>query len=283
MKKLLLPFSLLLLLAACEEKGPAIDFSGIEASDTSYLAPVEAPQARNVLIEEATGVKCSNCPQGAELISGLQAAHPGRVIAVGLHAGSLTAPFAFSNYDFTTDDALNLLNNYFGIDPSKPAAVIDRTKTGSDYFVNRTLWTSITENRLTVPSVANITLSSTYNEADHQAIIKVRVAYTQSVTEKQSLTVGIVESGMIDPQEDGLDIDTFYTHNHVLRDLLTPYNGSSVLSGTSPIPAGQVYERTFIYNVNEAWVPANCEVFAFVHNDETDNREVGQVTETPLK
>lgn len=283
MRKLLLPVAAVLLLAACKEKGPAIDFSGITASDTTYLAAPETPQPRNVLIEEATGVKCSNCPKGAAVIHDLQAAHPGRVIAVGLHAGSLTAPFAYSNYDFRTEEAGQLLNAYFGIDPAKPAAVIDRTKTAGDYFITRTLWAATTENRLNLTSRANITINSSYNETEKTAVIKVRVAFTGTVSEKQSLTVGIMESGMIDPQEDGIVIDTFYTHNHVLRDLLTPYNGASIVSAVNPIPAGQVYERTFIYPVSDAWVPANCEVFAFIHHDEPDNREVGQAAVAPLK
>ena len=283
MRKLLLPFAVLALLASCTEKGPSIDFTGTQASDTTFLAAPEVAEPRNVLIEEATGVKCSNCPKGAAVIHDLQTSHPGRVVAVGLHAGSLTAPFAYSQYDFRSDAAAQLLNDYFGIDPAKPAAVIDRTKTAGDYFITRTLWTSTSENRMSLPSRANISISSSYNETEKTAVIKVRVAFTGAVTLNQSLTVGIMESGMIDPQEDGIVIDSFYTHNHVLRGLLTPYNGASILSSTNPIPAGQVYERTFIYSVNEAWVPANCEVFAFIHNDETDNREVGQVAVAPLK
>lgn len=284
MRQLLLPCAILILLAACKEKGPAIDFTSTQASDTSYLAAPETAQPRNVLIEEATGVKCSNCPKGAATIRELQNAHPGRVVAIGLHAGSLTSPFPYSQYDFRTEVAGQLLNDYFGIDPAKPAAVIDRTKTGGDYFIgSRTLWASTTESRLNEPSRANITINSSYNEAEKTAVIKVRIAFTETVTQKQSLTVGIMESGMIDPQEDGIIIDTFYTHNHVLRGLLTPYNGASILRNISPVPAGQIYERTFIYQVNEAWIPANCEVFAFIHHDEGDNREVGQAAVAPLK
>jgi len=284
MRKLLLPVCTVLLLAACKEKGPAINFSSVQAADTTYLAATETAQPRNVFIEEATGVKCSNCPKGAQVIHDLQTAHPGRVISVGLHAGSLTQPFAFSAYNFQTEDAASLLNNYFGIDPPKPAAVIDRVKSGADYFIlNRSLWTSTAEARLAVPSRANITISSSYNETEKTAVIKVRIAFTQSVSEKQSLTVGLMESGMIDPQEDGFDIDTNYVHKHVLRELLTSYNGDGILSSISPIPAGQVYERTFIYPVNAAWNPANCEVFALIHNNEADSREVGQSAVAPLK
>jgi hypothetical protein len=100
----------------------------------------------------------------------------------------------------------------------------------------------------------------------------------------QNLTVGIIENNIIDAQEYTSYIDTFYQHNHVLRDFLTPASGSAVLDSFATKKAGRVYERIFIYNVDSKWNAANCEVFAYVFKNESgQDYEIAQAAKKSLK
>src|SRR5690606_41258473 len=73
-----LSFGILILgvLSSCKEKGRAIDFSKITASDTTYVTTPETTSLRKVLIEEYTGVQCTNCPAGVGLLKSLDEQNP---------------------------------------------------------------------------------------------------------------------------------------------------------------------------------------------------------------
>ena len=74
-----------------------------------------------------------------------------------------------------------------------------------------------------------------------------------------------------------------YDHEHVLRDIITSPTGSTILSGMTSIPAGQVYQRTFIYTIPAGWNADNCHVVAYVSNNEPSTQEVVQAGEAALK
>ncbi|RYZ28301.1 MAG: Omp28-related outer membrane protein, partial [Sphingobacteriales bacterium] len=129
----------------------------------------------------------------------------------------------------------------------------------------------------------NVTVTSDYNEGSRTAVIKVRVAYTSDITEKQSLMVAVTEDKIIDVQAYPDHHDEEYEHNHVLRDFITPVSGSSIADSLAVKEKGRVYERTFIYEVDANWNHANCNVVAFVFNNGTPGMEVAQIAETRIK
>jgi len=98
----------------CKEIGPSIDLSPIKPSDTTFVAAPESATLRSVLVEEYTGVKCVNCPEGAAILKAAAEANDGRVIVIGLHSGSLTSPIdGESKYDFRTQHAKDLMTSFF--------------------------------------------------------------------------------------------------------------------------------------------------------------------------
>lgn len=126
-------------------------------------------------------------------------------------------------------------------------------------------------------------VTSTYNDATREAVIKVKAAFTQNVSKKMMLSVTLVENKIIDAQEYPTYIDTFYEHSHVMRDILTQTYGTPVMDTLTQKTAGRVYERTFKYTINAAWKPENCKVIAFMSNNENNDKEVAQAVETDLK
>lgn len=268
----------------CKEIGPAVDLSPIVAKDTTYMGIIESPTPRKVLVEEYTGVKCPNCPNGAAILRSIEDANPNRLVVVALHSGSLTSPIVpDSKYDFRTVAAANIMA-YFGEDPSKPSGAIDRVKNAGAYFMDKGLWQQKITDRFSVPSKENITITSTFDTTSKQAIIKVSVAYTSDVVDHQSLMVGLIENNIVDAQDSSIVLIPDYHHNHVLRDILTPASGSAVLDSLTTKSAGRIYERIFIYTVNSTWNAANCEVFAYLFKNENgQDNEVAQAAITHLK
>jgi hypothetical protein len=297
MKKIFLAASSAIILFginACKEVGPSIDLTPVivdtsfheRAFDTTYTEAVPGADRKKVLVEEYTGVQCTNCPDAAEVLKNYDINHPNKIVVVGLHGGKLAEPVLNeSKYDFRTEEVSNLMNSYFGEKPPQPAAAIDRIKEGDGYFNNdRLSWASVIDQRSATTSPVNITLNSRYDSAYNKIVIKVKLVYTASVSLKQHLSVWIMEDSLIDVQLFVDHHDPNYVHNHVLRDFITPVIGASVLDTVSVKEPGRVYERTFIYTPKKAeWNLDNCKIVAFVHNSESGDKTVAQVAEVKVK
>ncbi len=300
MKRLLLHVAACaLLFTACKETGPAIDF-GPAAKDTAYMATAETPQQRVVVMEEFTGVSCGPCFLAHKRLKAIEEKYPNRVAVLGLQVfgpaqskpleqGASAHPDVWTRNDNRNPKATEIGTDLYGGIGQLPQAGIDRTPvnstTSSLLYSDNRAWETAVDGRITKPTAANVTVTSTYTDNNHQAIIKVRVAYTQAVAKTQVLNVGIIENNIIDAQEGGdtTDFTQNYTHLHVFRDMLTAPTGTIILSGIATKQPGQVYERTFIYDVNPAWNVENCRIVAYVSNNEGPDKETVQGAETHLK
>ncbi len=299
MKHLLLPIAACaLLFNACKETGPAIDF-GPAAKDTAYMATVEVPQQRVVVMEEFTGVSCSPCFLAHKTLKAIEEKYPNRIAILGLQvfgpaqskpldSNSSLHPGVGTRSDNRTSKGTELGTDLYGGIGTLPQVGIDRTVNSvksSLLYDDRKTWASTIDNRIAKPTYANVTITSSYTDNNRQAIIKVRVAYTQAVAKTQVLNVAIIENNIVDAQEGGdtVDYTANYTHNHVFRDMLTASTGSTILSGIATKNPGQVYERTFVYNVDPAWNVDNCQIVAYVSNNEGTDKETVQGAEAHLK
>jgi len=283
----------------CKEKVAGFDTTPVIARDTTYVAAVEAPQWRRVLIEEFTGVSCGPCPQGHRLIDAILAEHYNStekfdsVSVIGIQSTGipqaepvheeLDGNFYSSKHDNRTADGSELYNAVYGTFGSIPQAGIDRIPSAGKLNLPKDIWAGNVNTRLRVPSAVNITLSSIYNASTRQAVINVHIAYTGRVDKKQNLNLALIENDVIDAQKNGLDIDSVYHHEHVLRDMITAASGSPMLGSIASKEPGRVYDRTFIYDVDAAWVPDNCRLIAYVTNNEGADVEVQQAAEISLK
>ena len=280
-----IPLSVIVLFSACtKEIGPAIDFSKVQAKDTFYMAPVENAQLKNVLIEEFTGVKCPNCPDGHNIVATIQNANPSRVIAIGYYpfGQAQTEPLKdLTKADFRIADATELSTLLGGIQ-FLPIAAVDRKMFGGAILTARTLWSSNVQARLAVATPINMQLSVSYDDASREAIIKTTLKYTSALSTKHNISLAIYENNLVDAQEYPTYIDSSYTFKHVLRDVITPVGGASVLDSLTNKAAGLVFEKTILYTLPAKWNPSNCKIVAFVH-DAAATKEVYQVIEKSVK
>lgn len=290
-------------LSACKEKGPIIDLGQHTAKDSTYVAAAEPADPHMILVEDFTGASCSNCPAAHEVLNNLAAQHQNRLAILGMHifnfgqANPYDSPDGLYHhaYDFRTQDATDISNTIFGGVSAMPAAGFDRRNgigggilnPPSDNLAVSALWSNIITGLVDTSSPINLTVKSSLNTAGDTAYVVVRVAYTKAVSTKNTLSVAITESNLLDLQEDPnapnsvYDID--YQFNDVVRGFVSATMGSSMLDSLSTKEAGRVFIRSFLYKVDPSWKAANCKVVAFVANAETGDKHVLQAAVANLK
>lgn len=254
-------------LTACKEVGPDINLGNNQnvVADTTYVeSPVAAPQQKNVVIEEFTGVKCPNCPQGHQIIAGLKTQYPERVVSVSFHPiNSLGIKYPFSVYDFRSPDAQSLFD-YIGQIGQEPAAGIDRKLYSGEaaILLDKSKWANYVNQQISQTPPVNILLTKSYDTSNHELTIVAEVHYTQNIAEENKLTVLLTESNMVSAQLNGSVVDTFYVHNDVMRTFITGVQGDAI---TGTREAGRVIRRVYKTILDAAWKPENMHIVAYVN------------------
>ena len=256
----------------CEEVGPFIDFSDNtgSVSDTCYLAIAPTAQLKSVLIEEFTGLKCPNCPEGHQTSQQIADANPGRVIEVRIVNYFLDPhSSAIEDYQIAEGEQINQL---IGPITAWPKAGIDRKLFSgqSDILLERQSWVTSTDEQLALTTPINIEIENTYNATDHTVEIKVTLQFSEEVTDQLFLSALLTESNIIDVQDDATGTITDYNHKHVLRDYVTSTTGVSLPQENGSYPSGWKCLRFFTATLESHWEATETEVVAFVHTDQTN-------------
>ena len=254
-------FFLLPLLFACEEIPPVV--TPASPGDPTLESPVQ-DQLSQVLIEEFTGVRCVNCPAGSAAIEDLLAIYGERLAAISIHAGFFADPSTEIPLDLQTPDGdaiLNLLGEPLGY----PTAVINRTAfVGGDLQTGSGDWAGIIAQELSREALIKIDLRTDYDAAERRLTIDTEYFVEADFTgQALNYTVLITESDVIGPQDtpDGGVVDD-YSHQHVLRDVLTNAGGEPLGTDFGP---GDSVEKSVTYTLPEDWQVDHLEVVAFVH------------------
>ena len=262
---------------SCQEVGPDINLHGNANSvtDTTYIeSPVATPEAKNVLIEEFTGVQCPNCPQGHMVEAGIEAAYtPGRIAGIALHPNNpLGYPYSYSLQNLINTPSTNIYV-YLGNLGSEPCAGIDRQlfSSQSSIELDRSYWAGFVAQEIALTPQVNIELSSLYNTSNRQVTVIAKVHYTQNVSQPNNITIALTEDRVITAQLNGpITIDTFYVHNNVLRTILTGTEGDNIAYNANvTLVTGRVVQLVYQGNINTKWNPLHMSVVAFVHEHST--------------
>ncbi len=267
----ILCFLAFLLSYGCEEIPPEIP-------------PIQAPSGnKNVLIEEFSGVQCSNCPVGDAKINDLRSLYEGRVFSITMHAYAtqvLSAPMSDSRYDYRTDAAEAIID-YLGEVSGIPAAAVNRVQFDgqSGLLSPPNQWSSHVEKELEKEAKASLFLTTDYDSDSRLLEIEVRIEAQSNLEGDIRIHLGIIEDHLVDAQIDGTMKIENYEHNHILRDYVTGNLGDNVRSRLSQ---GEVWTRDYRYTVPEEdgwWVAEHLHLVGFVSNITEESREVLQVTE----
>ena len=253
-------------------------------------------QTRGVLIEELTGWGCQYCPAGHKICDQLAEQYPGKFYSINVHCGQYSEG---KNPEYTTDEGYTLLRT-LGI-PSGfgfPAGYVNRryisvnvkdqqgkVKTISGYGMDRGLFTQLTSKFMAENAEANIAAKSTIDKATRELKVNVQVCFTQAPKDETAtnyiINVALVQNNIKGPQSgaathypehwDG----TNYTHNHMLRALVTGLRGDMFeYNGTGK---DNVIRKTYTFTIPENMgrgnIPAvleDMEVICFVTNKATN-------------
>ncbi len=249
---------------------------------TVIIPPFEAPVSdRVILLEELTGVSCQNCPKGAATAQGLATSvFPGQVVVVAVHGGFLSDPLSQSQFDFRNDDAEEL-EDYLKPWLGKPAATINRIQfdTESNFGIDDPdKWQGYVADVLERPHVMELQLASEFNENTRELTVNVGAIPLEDMTGNFRVTVMLTEGGIIDAQLDGAVIIDDYEHNHVLRDIITEVEGTSLATS---LTKNEVLNRTYTSIVDPSWDVDHMYVVAAVANVD-GGKEVLQAAEIHL-
>jgi hypothetical protein len=232
-----------------------------------------------VLVEYLTGVKCPNCPRGSSILKSAKDKFPENIAIVGIHGRFLTDPLSKSKFDFRNDFSRQLEESYRPF-LGKPAALINRVKFADEPNLAADLpdlWPAYIADEVTKPVSVNIISSHQINPDTRKLDINLGISASESINESTKISVYITESGIIDAQESVGQIIENYQHEHVLRHMLTAWNGDSFASKLSQ---GELINKNYTYTIPADYLISNLEVIISVSL--ASNRQVLQAHKIEL-
>lgn len=240
----------------------AASCSNIDEGDRLiYVKPAEVGRA--VLIEDLTGQRCINCPDGTAIIDSIVKAYgEDNVIAVGIHSGPLGFKGNAKRVGLMTDTGDEYYKRWAkGTNLGQPSAIFNRKKGPSDNFNN---WAA--EVGLIISEKANLSvdIANTYDAKTRTLTTKVGAfVVNDTVSVSGKLQVWIVEDGIkaMQMMPDG-SANQDYIHNHVFRAAVNGTWGEEVT-----VKEGETTSKDYSYVLPETWNAENISVVAFVYND----------------
>jgi len=268
------------LLAGCDKiEGDYYEIVNQEEVTVTFPDINPATVYRKMLVEEFTGHRCTNCPQGHQILENLHQQYGDTLVTVGIHYGALAKPVgSLFSYDFRTE-AGDEIGDAYVID-AIPAAIMNRNYKAGGWM--RDQWANVIRDidRSQVP--AAVQLINEYNPDNMTLKANVKVTLLQNYTNPLRVVIFLLEDGIVKPQKDGSQDIEDYVHNHVLRAALTDPFGFILANNKLDWSSGDT--ETYAVSIKMAdtdWTPENCSVVAFLYDP--INNDVLQVEQVAVK
>lgn len=201
------------------------------------------PQKRAVLLEEYTGMKCGNCPDGAEMASALKELRGDAFYVIAVHGGWYAEP-GEGYPDYRTDFGDTLLADA-GADFFPSGSISRRPYGQPDPALSRSLWTKATKLLSAQDAEVNLYAQAVVDFRTRELTVDVEYCYPNGSSENMHLlNVALVQNHVVGYQNGG---GQNYSHEHMLRHLLTGQWGEEIMESE----AGKVYTRRYTYVLPE--------------------------------
>lgn len=214
-----------------------------------YVAPKEAKRA--ILIEDFTGQKCPNCPNGTKAIHEMQETYgEENVIAVAIHCG----PFGLAS-GLVTDLGKTYWNHWFTETQGQPVIKVNRGSSLDDIMA----WTNEVTKELSKSTDVTLNMTTAYDDASRNVTIDVECLGKAGNIQK--LQLWLIEDGIValQKQPDGSNMIN-YVHDHVLREAVNGEWGEEITFKETPITV----QHTF--TLKEKYMAKNCSLVAFTYD-----------------
>lgn len=209
---------------------------------------------RKFLLEHFTSANCNQCPMGMKYIADYLDQQTTPYIWVSHHA-------VYGTDEYTIPESNAIAMNYLGMN-SVPSVVFNRTKQGGLLVLGAWNIENLVVQDDTVAE-ASVVIDHTYDAATRRLDITVSGQVANPDRDAYLLSILIKENRLVGEQEDaycswkGAKWQE-YMHPRVVRDLVSSTFGDTVKV------ANQSYQYTTSYQLDQAWVPENCCIVAYL-------------------
>jgi hypothetical protein len=262
---------LLIVFFSCDViKDPVQENTDNTCGDESTGVPI-----KKILIEDFTGQRCLNCPDAAEILKGIMEDYCDHIVPIAVHCTVFADSSAEFPYNYHTEVGDELAEDLGII--SLPIGTVNRTMYNGNLLLSRDSWLAAVNTLYNLTPEVNILMESSYNEATHQVTTVVTTEILSDLNEEINLGLYITEDSIISPQQDGADFIENYVHRHMLRKGITSTYGEKIASSGQ---LGDIFTKTFVFNVDPKWDINHCELVAFV--SKSSSNEILQAESEPV-
>lgn len=224
------------------------------------IGSVPSSFVKNILLENFTGEWNPNCPTGDDSVKAMVAIDTERVILASIHQGDwLAIPTFFTD-----------ISNHLGGVPGFPRAAINRKPAIVGTQIDSTVISIFNWRQNLLSSLADTAqcgLALTTTESKDVLTVKVYIGFNDSIKENTHLTIYIVENNLT--AQNQINAPTPYTHQHVVRKIITSNIGDSVALFSKPL-----LTKEYTASIANAYEhKENLQIIAIVHTIGTTYKE----------
>ena len=236
---------------------------------------------KKVLLEDYTGHLCVNCPAAAVIAHDLNSAFcadEDKLVIIAVHAGYFAQPGTGDDSIFSADfrtEAGNAWDTYFGVSAQgNPNGLVDRVKISSGFVIGPNDWGNVAGPLLEQPAQAGITIFNSFNPDENNLTTTITTNFLFELEGTYKLIVCVTQNNIIAPQKNNdpevgpYPIDSNYVHNHVLRGSLNGDWGENLVTN-AVVGVGTTVVKEYSCDFPDEWIPKDCNIVAFVYDDET--------------
>lgn len=260
-------------------KEPYIVESIVEESDTIPLTPDDIANFDGktvVLLEDYTGVRCSNCPAAGEIALQLQEQNEGHLVILGVHPKTALQNPEGGLPDFRTDDGQEW-NTYFNI-PNYPQGLVNRV----GGFLGPNEWASAVNNFIGTDAPVRLIIKSEYNNDSRELKLSIHSKFLQTVeSDDVRLITCMMEDSIVGAQFIPGGVNANYTHRHVFRGTADGMTWGRVMSSAGSISEGSDFITNMKFTVDDNYNDDQFYIVAYISDNNT--KEVLMAAEAKIK
>jgi hypothetical protein len=292
MKKYIAVAVLIIGVVSCKESLPPIDFSEpvkvlIDSAYTVENMESIKVTKQGILIEDLTGVRCTNCPDAAAAAASIKLKDEDhRVVILGLYTTAPPFAIPFEGYQYlSTDAAQNIGSNIFNFSNILPGGGVNRTplSEGEPLNVSYPQWQSLANRFADDSAIVNIDVSHTFvNDSTVEFIGSFE--FREDASAEPFVAIFLLEDDIAHPQYYSGGTDYDYIHKHVVRKAYTAYNGIPLFGTETGLAIkGGGLKKGWELNIPDYVDAAKASIVLVVSYNDGENKQVIQCTEVKLR
>ena len=187
---------------------------------------------RKVLLEEISGANCAPCADAAREIANLQALYGENLVVVTMHTFLPTPqarPVADATYDFRTIEGTEILD-FIGVPIGIPTGSVNRElfENETDLLLGKNQWPGFIAEEINRPPEVGLNVETSLETINRVVNIDVTIVPNQDLAGDIRLTVVLTEDNITDKQLSSTGVIDDFKHSHIMRSVVTPFDGMSL-------------------------------------------------------